>query len=268
MRTGRVQTVTGFEGSSGWPEGLSDAEAVQRLRTLCLGACDGVQDLADDTRYKALRRALMNRTDLRPLAPSFVAAQANLETFVRHVRETRDRSQRRDMVRSAFEPLQNAITGDEGTSSAAWTGRRSLGEQAALVRKLAPAALEAVGRLIAEEERARDNGGPVDPERDDALAQLRSLHGALGELIRLARASVSLEPALIRLRAIGRGARETLGRIAAAAPVTGSVMLVFGTVAGIADMLAGSVAISVAAGTLAGTAVKDGMLKAGGKQAS
>lgn len=31
-----------------WPEGLSEKEAVQRLQTLFLGACDGVQDLADE----------------------------------------------------------------------------------------------------------------------------------------------------------------------------------------------------------------------------
>jgi hypothetical protein len=74
-----------------WPEGLNDEEALQRLQTLCLGACDGIQDLADDMRYKALRRALLGRTDLRPLVPAFVAAQPSLEAFVRHARETKDR---------------------------------------------------------------------------------------------------------------------------------------------------------------------------------
>ena len=53
----------------------------------------------------ALRRALLNRTDLRPLAPAFVAAQPNLSVYVRHVRETKDRSERRDMVRAQFAPL-------------------------------------------------------------------------------------------------------------------------------------------------------------------
>lgn len=33
-----------------WPEGLSDEEAIQRLQTLCMGACDGVQDHAYDAR--------------------------------------------------------------------------------------------------------------------------------------------------------------------------------------------------------------------------
>ena len=250
-----------YRETNGWPEGLSDEEAVQRLRTLCLGACDGVQDLADDARYKALRRALLNRVDLRPLAPSFVAAQANLESFVRHVRETKDRSQRRDMVRSAFEPLQGVINGNAAIPSSGWTGRRSVSEQARIVRTLAPAAIEAVERLIGEEEQARDNGGPIDPERDEALTQLRSLHAALGELIRLTRADAALEPAFRRLRAVGQGARNTLGKIAAAAPVTGSVILAFGTVAGIADMIGGNTAISITVGTLAGTAVKDSMLK-------
>lgn len=105
--------MMGYEGvrsaSVSWPEGLTDLEAVQRLRTLCLGACDGIQDLADDSRYKALRRALLSRTDLRPLAPAFVAAQANLSVFVRHVRETRDRAERRDMVRAHFAPLLDHV---------------------------------------------------------------------------------------------------------------------------------------------------------------
>ncbi len=121
--------------------------------------------------------------------------------------------------------------------------------------------MEAVERLIGEEEQARDNGGPTDAERDEALTQLRSLHAALGELIRLARANAALEPAFRRLRAVGQGARNTLGKIAAAAPVTGSVILTFGTVAGIADLIGGNTAISITVGTLAGTAVKDSMLK-------
>ena len=66
-----------------WPEGLNDEEALQRLQTICRGACDGIQDLSDDTRYQALRRTLLGRRDLRRLAPAFLAAQHNLEAFVR-----------------------------------------------------------------------------------------------------------------------------------------------------------------------------------------
>ena len=46
-----------------WPEGLSDAEAVQRFRTLCLAGCDGIQDLSDDARYKALRKTFAAITE-------------------------------------------------------------------------------------------------------------------------------------------------------------------------------------------------------------
>jgi hypothetical protein len=172
----------GFQGTH-WPDGLNDEEALQRLQTLCLGACDGIQDLSDDARYKALRRALLNRGDLRPLAPAFLAAQPSLEAFVRHVRETRDRTQRREMVLEEFKPLWDRIRGSGAVSSAAWTGRPSLKEQAAVVQALGPVALEAVQRLIDDEERARDNGGPVDADRTIALQQLKALHQALADLI-------------------------------------------------------------------------------------
>lgn len=66
-----------FSGTQ-WPEGLNDREALQRLQALCLGACDGIQDLSDDARYKALRRAVLRRSDLRLLAPAFLAAQPGL----------------------------------------------------------------------------------------------------------------------------------------------------------------------------------------------
>ncbi|WP_303541059.1 hypothetical protein [Sphingomonas natans] len=132
------------------------------------------------------------------------------------------------------------------------------------MRALAPAALDALERLIREEERSRDNGGPVDADRDQALLQLRALHAALGELIRLARSEKPLAAALERIRTLRQEAKVTVGRVAAAAPVTGSVLLAFGTVAGIADFFVGSTVMSVAAGTLAGTTVKDALLKSRG----
>jgi hypothetical protein len=247
---------------TGWPEGLSDEEAVQRLRTLCLGACDGIQDLADDSRYKALRRALLNRADLRPLAPAFVAAQANLSAFVRHLRETKDRSARRDMVRSEFEPLIHAVAGFASTNASAWTGRLSVHEQALVVSALAPTAMLAVERLIDDEMRLRDNGGPVDSVRDEALFHLRALHEALGELIELAHRERPLEGVLGKLQAIRRSATLTIGKAAAATPVTASALVAFASVVGIADMLVGNVVVSLAAGALAGNTVKDAMLKA------
>ncbi|MEG3166485.1 hypothetical protein U1701_18045 [Sphingomonas sp. PB2P19] len=246
---------------SPWPEGLNDEEALQRLQTLCLGACDGIQDLSDDARYKALRRTLLGRTDLRPVAPAFLAAQPNLEAFVRHVRETKDRTRRREMVREQFKPLWDEIREAAAISSASWTGRPSLREQGAVVRALAPVALEAVQRLIDDEVRSRDNGGPVDADRAVALEQLKSLHRALGELITSAEASWPLDPVLDRMRSIGRDAKVALGKATAALPITTSALIAFGSVVGIVEFFVGNVVVAVAAGGIAGNTLKDAMLK-------
>lgn len=244
-----------------WPEGLNDVEALQRLQTLCLGACDGIQDLSDDARYKALRRVLLGRSDLRPLAPAFIAAQPSLEAFVRHVRETRDRTMRRDMVREQFKLLWEEVREPDAISSAGWTGRPSMREQAAVIHALAPVALEAVQRLIDDEERARDNGGPVDADRAIALQQLKALHVALGDLISAVEHSRPLEPALNRLHAIKQEAKVAIGKAAAALPVTASALLAFGSVAGIAEFFVGNVVVAIAAGGIAGNTLKDTMLK-------
>lgn len=255
----------GYEGvqSAGisWPEGLTDLEAVQRLHGLCLGACDGIQDLADDNRYKALRRTLLNRTDLRPLAPTFIAAQPNLSAFVRHVRETKDRSERRDMVRAQFSPLTDHVGQPQPIRPSAWTGRLSLCEQARIVQALAPAALNVVERLIDNEMRLRGNGGPVDDHREEALSQLRALHQAVGELIRLTNAEQPLTEVLSTLQTIRHLAGVSVSKAIATVPVTASALLGFAGVAGLTDLLLGNLVVSLAAGALAGNTVKDSMLK-------
>ena len=250
----------GFSGQH-WPEGLSDGEALQRLQTLCLAACDGIQDLADDARYKALRRVLLSRTDLRPLAPAFIAAQPGLEAFVRHVREIRDRNLRREMVRDQFRALRDEIGEPRPIDAAAWTGRRSPPHYAAIVQALAPVALEAVQRLIDDEERALGNGGPVDADRAIALEQLRALHHALGDLIAAIEQERPVAAVLTRLQTIKQEAKVAMGRTAAALPVTASALLAFGSVVGIAEFFVGNVVVSVAAGGLAGATLKDAMLK-------
>ena len=255
----------GYEGirSTGtcWPEGLTDLEAMQRLLTLCLGACDGMQDLADDSRYKALRRSLLNRADLRPLAPAFIAAQPNLSAYVRHVRETKDRSERRNMVRAQFASLLDHVGEPQPIRPSAWTGRLSLREQGQIVQALAPAALTVVERLIDNEMRLRGNGGPVDDDREQALSHLQVLHQALGELIRLAKAEQPLTEVLGTLQAIRLSAKATVTKVVATVPVTASALLGFAGVAGLTDLLLGNIVVSLAAGALAGNTVKDSMLK-------
>ncbi|OJU22845.1 MULTISPECIES: hypothetical protein [unclassified Sphingomonas] len=64
-------------------------------------------------------------------------------------------------------------------SASAWTGRRSLREQIAVVRGLVPMALQEVGALADLVEERRFN----DQVTADAVACLRELHVQLGELI-------------------------------------------------------------------------------------
>jgi hypothetical protein len=260
-----MQSGTAGVRPTSWPESLSDQEAVQRLRTLCLGACDGVQDLADDSRYKALRRALLSRVDLRSLAPAFVAAEPNLPALVRHLRETKDRGQRREMIRAQFVPLTDEVGASRPADSSKWTGRVSVREQALFVRALAPTAILAVERLIGDEMRLRDNGGPVDDHREDALTHLRALHAALGELIELAREERPLDGMLGKLQALRQSAKVTIAKAAATTPVTASALVAFASVVGITDFFVGNVVVSLAAGGIAGNAVKDAMLKRDGK---
>ena len=64
-------------------------------------------------------------------------------------------------------------------SSSGWTGRRTIREQVAIVRELAPVALGELDELANLAESKRFN----DPETADAIQCLRELHRQLGELI-------------------------------------------------------------------------------------
>jgi hypothetical protein len=121
--------------------------------------------------------------------------------------------------------------------------------------------LLAIERLINDEVQRRDNGGPVDDDRDEALSHLRALHSALGELIALAAAAQPLGAVLGKLQAIRQSAKITVGKAAAAVPVTASALVAFASVVGIADFFVGNVVVSLAAGGIAGNTIKDVMLK-------
>jgi hypothetical protein len=64
-------------------------------------------------------------------------------------------------------------------TSSAWTGRRTICEQVAIVRELAPVVLGELDELANLVESKRFN----DPETADAIQCLRNLHRELGELI-------------------------------------------------------------------------------------
>ncbi|MCU6455324.1 hypothetical protein LPN01_14680 [Sphingomonas sp. A2-49] len=63
------------------------------------------------------------------------------------------------------------------------------------------------------------------------------------------------------LRSIKHEAKVAVGKAAAVLPVTTSVLIAFGSVAGIAEFFVGNVVVAVAAGGLAGNTLKDAMLK-------
>jgi hypothetical protein len=243
-----------------WPDGLDDSGAMQRLQALMLSACDGARDLARDRSYKAFRKRLLQRDDLMDFVPSLVRTHNDLDSFVSAIKEIVDREERRQRVRNSFRAILSTLRPGEaqGTESSSWTGRLSSSQQARIVRALAVPALEVVDRLIAEQERALDNGGPVDADQAQALQDLRDLHAALGELIRLTEAERAIEGVLGRLVELKKRAVEcftrNLGADAAALPGTISTVMVGLTTIGITQLLTGNEVAAAAMGGMAASA--------------
>jgi hypothetical protein len=76
--------------------------------------------------------------------------------------------------------LEQKVTDADNTYAASsWTGRRTMREQVAIVRGVAPVALRELDELASIIESKRFN----DPITADAVQCLRELHGQLGELI-------------------------------------------------------------------------------------
>ena len=76
--------------------------------------------------------------------------------------------------------LEQQVTDADDTYAASqWTGRRTIREQVAIIRGLAPIALREIDELASFVESKRFN----DPVTADAIKCLRDLHRQLGELI-------------------------------------------------------------------------------------
>lgn len=89
-----------------------------------------------------------------------------------------------DQWRTAYENLisrleEQVSDADATYAASSWTGRRTLREQVAVVRGLAPLALTEIDELASLIENKRFN----DPVTADAIQCLRELHRQLGELI-------------------------------------------------------------------------------------
>lgn len=193
-----------------WPEGLTDKEAVDRLHALILSAGDGVRDLSNDRVYRQFRKAAIARADLADVLPGFLRSQRDLNLLWEHLKTIgrRDRQARREYVTKGFQPLIDRVEGRSQPPIAAsrWTGKRTFKQQAQMVLTIAPAAFQAVDLLLDEQERPLGNFGPVDQERLDAIAQLKELHAALGELIGLVQSGKPFDAQLRKVRQLRDGA--------------------------------------------------------------
>jgi len=243
-----------------WPEGLSDAEAVERLESIMISACDGARELGRDRAYKAFRKRLLQRDDLIDFIPMVVRTHNDLDSFVSSNAETPNREQRRERVRNSFSAIRSTLQPSEahGVQSVGWTGRSSKEQQALVVKALAVPALQAVDALLREHEQVLDNGGPIDADQERSLRDLRELHGALGELIRLIDADRPIEGVLRQLAALRRraidGFADNLRKDAAALHGTAATVVVGIATIGVTQLLTGNEIAAALLGTMAGSA--------------
>jgi len=184
----------------------TDAEAARRLRKVVLAACEGVKDVANDRAYQRARKQFIGRSEYADVLPAYIRAQRDLTGLWYHLRDVSiSRAERGATVANTLEPLIDRAEGrtKPPIRSAEWTGqRRTVAQQAAIVLSIGPTAYQAAEMLLEEQEGARHNQAPGDdPERDQAIAKLRELHAALGELLNLAQASKPLSEQMRRVRA-------------------------------------------------------------------
>jgi hypothetical protein len=188
-----------------WPDGMNDEEAVERLQSILILACEGNKDLSHGRDYKALRGPLVGRPDLADVVPKFVRSQRDLNSFWSYIKRFDPKwESRREHVWSSFRPLFDRVEGrtQPPTAASAWTGRRSPQQQARIVLAMVPDARLAIEMLLEEQQRGLHNGGEVEPERLQGIQRLKELHAALGELLRLAETGQSLTGQLMLVKDI------------------------------------------------------------------
>lgn len=126
---------------------------------------------------------------LRRILHSLAAGQQ--AKLLRALLKHRDSPVRADRMGKLDEPLRRSFdelirglerqveAADNYYAASGWTGRRTMREQVAIIRGLAPAALTEIDQLASMLEAKRFN----DPSTADALQCLRELHEQLGHLI-------------------------------------------------------------------------------------
>jgi hypothetical protein len=126
---------------------------------------------------------------LRRILPSLAGGQQAqlLRAFLKY-RDSPARGEAVDLLddewRRSYDEIirgleQQVTDADNVYAASSWTGRRTIREQAAIVRGLAPVALREIDELASLVESKRFN----DPITADAVQCLRELHHQLGDLI-------------------------------------------------------------------------------------
>lgn len=170
----------------------SDLEALLRLQDILLAAVEGGRGAELEREYKELRRILLEDSHYSDVIPKFVRRSRDLASLWPILKSFSPQWEpRRIEVRSQFEAaLATAERLDffsapsaPGYDSAAWTGAVKGSDRVKAVKTLIPIAKNAVEQLIAMLEEPRHNGGPPLDEMIEAIASLRQLHRALGEML-------------------------------------------------------------------------------------
>lgn len=177
------------EGS--WERPEDDAAVIYQLQTVLLNAVEGEKSDKLNSEYFALRKGLMNSEVYRPVVPRFIQDNRDLKSmwsFLKSVSDTWE--PRRQMVRGELRPLLIMAEERERQSTAlrssSWTGTLGGAERIVAVKALVPVTQAAIETLIASLETPKGNGAPLLDEHDAAIAHLRKLHSALGDVLELA----------------------------------------------------------------------------------
>lgn len=165
-------------------------EQLVQLQEVVLLAAEGIRNAEAEADYTDLRMQLVADSRYNDAIPSFVRRHRDLASMWPALKSFSPQWEpRRQEIRQQFEPaLQlaedlDAAADPRTTDSSAWTGASTSAERTIAVKTLLPVAIAAVDQLIDTLETPGHNGGPPRDETVEAIANLRALHKALGELL-------------------------------------------------------------------------------------
>lgn len=186
-----------------WPGGLNDEEAVTRLQTVLIAACEGNRDVTANRDYTSIRTPLLKRADLADVMPSYIRPHRDLNSLWSYLKGVSDQWQpRREHIWETFRPLLDRVEGltKPPAASSSWTGNPTSRQAVIAVRALAPTAMEGVDYLIGELEKLGGNGSPDADQVQEALNGLRELRDALSTLIDAAAREAALDQPITHVK--------------------------------------------------------------------